>query len=48
MEPNIAEILRTTAKNISELFHMLANKVESLEQENAELKRQIKSSDDNS
>ncbi len=41
MEPDIAELLRSTAKNMSELFHMLANKVEQLEKENAELKRQL-------
>jgi hypothetical protein len=41
MEPDIAEILRSSAKNISELFHMLANKVEALEKENAELRSRI-------
>lgn len=41
MEPDIAEMLRTTAKNITELFTMLANKVEALEKENEHLKRQL-------
>ena len=46
MEPDIAEILRSTAKNISELFHMLANKVESLEKENTKLKQRLESNND--
>lgn len=41
MEPNIAEMLRGTAKNIAELFAMMANRVEALEKENADLKRQL-------
>lgn len=41
MEPDIAEMLRSTAKNITELFSMLANKVEALEKENAELKKRL-------
>ena len=41
MEPNIAEMLRSTAKNMSELFHMLANRVEQLERENQELKEKL-------
>jgi cell shape-determining protein MreC len=41
MEPDVAEMLRSTAKNISELFNMMANKVEALEKENAELKQQL-------
>lgn len=41
MEPNIAEMLRSTAKNMSELFHMLANRVEQLEQENQELREKL-------
>jgi hypothetical protein len=41
MEPNIAEMLRSTAKNMSELFLMLANRVEQLEQENRELREKL-------
>jgi len=41
MEPNIAELLRSTAKNISELFHMLANRVEHLEKENEQLGKEL-------
>jgi|688.fasta_scaffold07480_30 hypothetical protein len=41
MEPNIAEMLRSTAKNMSELFLMLANRVEQLEQENQELREKL-------
>jgi len=41
MEPDVAEMLRSTAKNISELFNMMANRVEALEKENAELKQQL-------
>lgn len=41
MEPNIAEMLRSTAHNISELFNMMANRVEALEKENADLKQQL-------
>jgi hypothetical protein len=41
MEPDIAEMLRTTAKNITELFSMLADRVEALEKENEQLKRQL-------
>lgn len=41
MNPDIAEMLRSTAKNMSELFHMLANRVEQLEKENAELRHQL-------
>jgi hypothetical protein len=41
MEPNIAEMLRSTAKNMSELFHMLATRVEQLEQENQELREKL-------
>jgi hypothetical protein len=39
MEPDLAEMLRSTAKNISELFNMMANRVEALEKENAEMKK---------
>lgn len=46
MEPDIAEMLRTTAKNITELFTMLANRVEALEKENAELKQQLQKRDE--
>lgn len=41
MEPDIAAILRSTAQNLSELFNMLANKVEQLEKENAKLKQDL-------
>ncbi len=41
MNPDIAEMLRSTARNMSELFHMLANRVEQLEKENAELRHQL-------
>jgi len=41
MEPDIADMLRSTAQNISELFNMMANRVEALEKENADLKRQL-------
>ena len=41
MEPDIAEMLRSTAKNMSELFYMLANRVEQLERENQELKEKL-------
>ena len=46
MEPDIAEMLRTTAKNITELFSMLATRVEALEKENAELKQQLQNSNE--
>ena len=45
MEPDVAEILRSTAKNISELFEMLARSVNQLEKENADLKARL--ADDN-
>lgn len=41
MEPNIPDILRSTAQNMSELFHVLANRVEQLEKENEQLKREL-------
>jgi len=41
MEPDIAEMLRSTAKNMSELFHMLAIRVEQLERENQELREKL-------
>jgi cell shape-determining protein MreC len=41
MEPNIAELLRSTAKNIGELFNMLANRVEQLEKENEQLRSEL-------
>ena len=43
MEPNIAELLRSTATNINELFHMLANKVEQMEKENERLRQELES-----
>jgi len=41
MEPDIPEILRSTAQNMSELFHVLANRVEELEKENERLKHEL-------
>ena len=41
MEPDIAAILRSTAQNLSELFNMLANKVEQLEKENEQLRKDL-------
>ena len=41
MEPNIPEILRTTAKNMSEMFFQIAIHVEKLELENKELKQKL-------
>jgi len=41
MEPNIPDILRSTAQNMNELFHVLANRVEQLEKENEQLKREL-------
>jgi hypothetical protein len=46
MEPNVAEILRNTAKNISELFEMVANRIDVLEKENAELKLKVGTEND--
>lgn len=41
MEPNIPEILRTTAKNMSEMFFQIAAHVEKVEKENAELRAEL-------
>lgn len=41
MEPNIPEILKTTAKNMSEMFFQIAAHVEKLERENAELRAKL-------
>lgn len=41
MEPDIAAILRSTSKNLTELFEMLARRVEQLEKENDELRSQL-------
>jgi hypothetical protein len=41
MEPDIPEILRSTATNMSELFNMLARKVEMLEQENLKMREEL-------
>lgn len=41
MEPNLADMLRSTAKNISELFEMLARRVDQLEKENEQLRSQL-------
>lgn len=46
MEPDIAKMLRSTAQNISELFNMMATRVEALEKENAELRKLIQSKDE--
>lgn len=40
--PSIAEIIRTTAKNQSEFFLTIANHIEKLEEENANLKLELK------
>lgn len=41
MEPNIPEILKTTAKNMSEMFFQIAAHVEKLERENAQLRAKL-------
>lgn len=46
MEPNIPEILRTTAKNMSEMLFQMAMHVEKIEKENAELKAQLETNQD--
>jgi hypothetical protein len=38
---NVAEVTRTTATNIYELFMQLASHIEKLEAENAELKHKL-------
>jgi uncharacterized protein YceH (UPF0502 family) len=38
---NIADITKTTAKNMYELMMQLANHIEALEAENAELKQKL-------
>ena len=40
--PSIAEIIRTTAKNQSEFFLTIANHIDKLEEENANLKLELK------
>ena len=44
---NIAEITKTTAKNMYELMMQLANHIETLEAENAELKQKLEAVNDN-
>lgn len=46
MEPNIPEILKTTAKNMSEMFFQIAAHVEKLERENAELRAKLAEHED--
>lgn len=41
MEPDIPEILRSTATNLNELLHMLARRVEALEAENLHLREEL-------
>ena len=41
MEPNVADLLRSTAKNISELFIIIAERVEKLEEENEQLRQEL-------
>lgn len=41
MEPNVSELLRTTAKNISELFKIVADRIEMLEKENEQLRKEL-------
>jgi hypothetical protein len=43
---NIAEITKTTAKNMYELMMQLANHIETLEAENAELKAKLEAHND--
>lgn len=43
---NIAEITKTTAKNMYEFMMQLANHIETLEAENAELKQKLRLHDD--
>jgi hypothetical protein len=46
MEPNIPEILKTTAKNMSEMFLQIAAHIEKIEAENRELKMKLQEFDD--
>jgi hypothetical protein len=43
---NIADITKTTAKNMYELMMQLANHIETLEAENAELKQKLEAHND--
>jgi hypothetical protein len=43
---NIPEITKTTAKNMYELMMQLANHIETLEAENAELKQKLEAHND--
>jgi len=43
---NVAEVTKTTAKNMYELLMQLANHIEKLEYENANLKQKLSAHDD--
>jgi hypothetical protein len=43
---NIVDITKTTAKNMYELMMQLANHIETLEAENAELKQKLEAHND--
>ncbi len=43
---NVVEVTKTTAKNMYELLMQLANHIEKLEAENADLKRKLRLHDD--
>jgi|LakMenEpi03Aug12_release.lakeMendotaPanAssembly.Ray.scaffolds.fasta_scaffold4293040_1 hypothetical protein len=41
MEPDIPEMLRSTAANMTELLNMIAHRVEVLEKENSHLREEL-------
>jgi len=41
MEPDIPEMLRSTATNMTELLNMIAHRVEVLEKENSQLREEL-------
>lgn len=41
MEPDIPEMLRSCATNMTELLNMIAHKVEVLEKENSQLREEL-------
>jgi hypothetical protein len=43
---NVAEVTKTTAKNMYELLMQLANHIEKLETENTDLKKKLSAYDD--
>lgn len=43
---NVSEVTKTTAKNMYELLMQLANHIEKLEAENADLKKKLSAHDD--